>query len=119
MPHPSRKIVEDAELAAAANPAAPAANERYAQMAREFRPSSLTATSGLRALLDEIDSQTGLEPPHPDTVRGKVGQSLIRLQSRGLWWLLRALRIRDKALRLTAGVISELEQEVVALRGRV
>jgi hypothetical protein len=119
LPHPSHKIIEAAERAAATNSTAVLANERYSKLAGDFRSTALTATSGLQALLAEIESADGIRPPQPSTVRGLVGQSLIGLQSRALWWLIRALRLRDKALRVTEGVLSEMEIELNRLRVRV
>jgi hypothetical protein len=119
LPHPSREVIEAAEQRVTANPGSTTANQRYSELVREFRPTALTVTSGLRAMLDEIESETGIQPPMPGTLRGRLGSFLIRFESRALWWLLRALRLRDRSLRLTEGVISEMEKELGALRSRV
>ncbi len=72
---------------------------RYRLLAEQFKKESEFDSHGFRQALLEIEGPDGILPPAPPTVRGKLGQWIIRLQARSLWWLIRALRLEGQVLR--------------------
>ena len=72
---------------------------RYRLLAKQFRAESEFDSHGFRQVLLEIEGSDGILPPAPPTTRGTLGQWIIRLQARVLWWLVRVLRLEGRALR--------------------
>ena len=75
------------------------AARRYGLLSDEFKAESGFDRSGLLQCLLEIESPTGILPPASPTLRGKFGHSIVRLQARILWWVVRALRLNGRGLR--------------------
>jgi hypothetical protein len=118
MTHPSKEWIDEA--ASAASPEGlQGARRRHLEMASRFQARAELEGSGFLQALLEIEGEAGLYPPSPPTVRGRIGGWLVRMQGGALWWLLRALRLRDRALRGACDVTRRQAAEIRELRERV
>lgn len=70
--------------------------------------------TGLRRTLETIEGEFGMLPPEPPTSRGKLGARIVRTQAKALWWLVRALHLRDDVL---AAVYRTLGRQLEAQLG--
>jgi len=95
--HPSRPIVE---LAAKrlCEEAARQGRRRDIEILTAFRAAMRADRFGTRQSLGVILREASLVPPRPSTVRGLMGSWVIRLQAKVLWWLVRSIRLRDRAI---------------------
>jgi hypothetical protein len=73
----------------------------------------------LRVALEELESETEIVPPVPATMRGRFGRKLIALEARAFWWIVRAFRIRDRALKTSYAAMMEQERRFDALEEKV
>ena len=112
---PSDELVRAAQQQAASRPEAAFQRQRYEELARDFRIATPLSRSGVRHAVEEITSDTGVLPPSPPTLRGRVGRRLIILEVRAFWWVLRAFRLRDRALQRTYAALLQQEQRIDAL----
>ena len=96
---PSEELIELARRRLDQRASAQEAYTRYRVLAKQFRAESEFDSHGFRQALLEIEGPDGILPPAPPTTRGRLGQWIIRLQARSLWWLTRALRLEGRALR--------------------
>ena len=118
MSHPSKAWIDEAE-AAASPEGIEGARRRYSEISSRFQArADMESTGFLQALLD-IEGETGFYPASPHTIRGKIGGWLMRVQGGALWWLLRALRMRDRALRGAYASQASMAAEIQELRRRV
>ena len=95
---PSEELIELARRRLDQGGSAQQAYIRYRLLAKQFRAESEFDSHGFRQALLEIEGPDGILPPAPPTTRGRLGQWIIRLQARSLWWLIRALRLEGQAL---------------------
>jgi hypothetical protein len=71
---------------------------RYTAIEKYCRALTDFDETGLKPAFEELQGEFGTLPPEPPTTRGRLGNWIVRYQARGLWWILRALRIRDKVI---------------------
>ncbi len=95
----------------------------YKSIAADFVVNAELDRSGLGQKLAEIESDSGVLPHNPPTLRGRFGRLAFGLSSRLLWWIPRAFRLRDSALRgMYEALLSsreEQDRELRLLRARV
>lgn len=95
----------------------------YKSMSADFEVNAELDRSGLGQKLAEIESAGGILPRNPPTLRGRFGGIAFGLSSRALWWIPRAFRLRDSALRaMYEALLSSREEqcrELGLLRARV
>ena len=96
---PSKELIELARCRLDQRGSAQEASIRYMVLAKQFRAESEFDSYGFRQTLLQIEGPNGILPPAPPTTRGRLGQWIIRLEARVLWWLVRALRLEGRALR--------------------
>ena len=95
----SDELIESARRRLDQRASAQEAYTRYRLLTKQFRAESEFDSHGFRQTLLQIEGPSGILPPAPPTVRGRLGQWIIRLEARVLWWLVRALRLEGRALR--------------------
>jgi hypothetical protein len=88
----------------------------YAWLAELFRSEPETDPHGFGQLVAEIEQSGGIYPPEPPTLRGRLGRSLIDLEYRVLWWLVRAIARRDHAWRAAYHMMLSLHEKQMELR---
>lgn len=96
---PSEELIELARRRLDQRGSVQEAYIRYRLLAKQFRAESEFDSHGFRQALMEIEGSDGILPPAPPTTRGTLGQWIIRLEARVLWWLVRVLRLEGRALR--------------------
>ena len=76
---------------------------------------------GLRQAVLELGKPSAIYPPQPATLRGRVGQWIVRAQARTLWWVLRTLGLQSRAieagyetLRAEHGRLTAFEEKYAA-----
>jgi hypothetical protein len=112
--HPSSELIQAARQRLELKQDMEAANRKYVPLAAQFHHSD-----GLRQYLLELKQPGGLLPLSPPTLRGKIGAFLIRRQVRVLWWLVRALQLRDQALEAAYESLQQQEDRLVDLEKRL
>ncbi len=114
-------LLDAAERRVEARIAAGEAIPDYQSISADFGVNAELDRSGLGQKLAEIDG--GILPRNPPTLRGRFGRLAFGLSSRVLWWIPRAFRIRDSALRAMYEALlssrEEQDRELRLLRTRV
>ena len=129
MSHPSQEWIRDAESSASPEMLR-SARRRHSEVSSRFQAKAELEDTGLLQALTEIEGETGFYPASPPTLRGKIGSYLVRIEGGALWWLLHAMRMRDRALRgaydlmcrqieVSAASKSNMAAEIQELRRRI
>jgi hypothetical protein len=102
------------------------ANERYRCLSLLFQSDTEFDSFGLTQFVLDLDQPGGLLPLAPPTNRGRIGMFFIRKQAKVLWWLVRAIQLRDRALKGTHQLLRHhqtrheaMVQRVIALENRL
>jgi hypothetical protein len=126
MKHPSTDLIEMGRRQMNARGKAQQANQRYRSLSLQFRSESEFDSFGLTQQVLDLDQPGGLLPLAPPTARGRIGMVFIRKQAQVLWWLVRAIQVRDQALRSAHQLLRHhqtrheaMEQRVIALESRL
>jgi hypothetical protein len=120
MAHPSEQVIQAARRQLQVRGQGPAAAARYQQLAREFQAESEFDSFGLRqCILDMAERPGGLLPPTKPTLRGRLGAFIIRQQAKALWWILRAIRTPERALKAAEATLRYQERRQGALEERL
>ena len=115
MNHQTDDLIRAARQRAVANPGMTAATRRYQGLAQAFRSKVRLEKLGIRRALEEIESDTGVVPPSPATIRGRFGRKLIDLEIRTLWWVVCSFRLRDRAMQLMYAAMLDQEPRLDVL----
>ena len=95
------------------------ANRNYESLGSQFRAPSAFDSSGLSQCIFELKQPGGLLPLAPPTARGRLGSFFVRQQARVLWWLVRAIRLRDGALDAASELLRDHEHRLAEMERRV
>lgn len=71
---------------------------RYERFQNRFQLERRMDALGLRQAVLELRSPSAIDPPRPATLRGLLGQWIVRAQARTLWWVVRALGLQSRAI---------------------
>lgn len=68
-------------------------------LAEMYQAESNLDADGLRQHVIELEAPDSVIPPTRPGLRGAVGARIIRFQAAAFWWIVRAFRLRDEAVR--------------------
>jgi hypothetical protein len=94
-------------------------NRNYQSLLARFDSDAAFDSCGLSQQILELKQPGGLLPSAPPTARGKIGGFFIRQQARSLWWVVRAFRLRDRALEAAYALLQRQDERQAALERRV
>jgi hypothetical protein len=94
-------------------------NRDYPSLLARFDSDAEFDSCGLSQSIFELKRPGGLLPLSPPTTRGKIGAFFIRQQVKTLWWLIRAFRMRDRALEAAYALLRSQHDRQAALERRV
>jgi hypothetical protein len=124
--HPSDDLIEAARQQMALRADLAPMNQDYESLSLRFRAESRFHSYSLSQQMFELAEPGGLLPLAPPTVRGAIGIFFIRRQAKVLWWLVRALQLRDRALGASYHLLqyheerhAEMETRLAALESRL
>ena len=115
VPTPPRALLSLASAASAARVDRALARRRYEALIEEFREEIAADRFAAKSAVAALRRNDSLIPPEPSTWRGRLGRWMIVVQSKALWWSMRAFRMRDAAIE---SVWLTLESHVREDRGR-
>jgi hypothetical protein len=126
MNHPSAGLIEQGRRKMNTRGNAHLANERYRGFSLQFQSDAEFDSFGLTQSVLDLGQPGGLLPLAPPTTRGRIGMFFIRNQAKVLWWLVRAIQLRDRALRSAHQLLRHHQtrheamlQRVIALENRL
>jgi hypothetical protein len=117
--HPSDDLIQLAEQQLAGRGIGEGANRKYESLLGEFRREASFDSLALRRSISELKQPGGMFPLAPATIRGRMGAFFIKQQSKLLWWLLRALRLRDEVLAAASVLLERQERRQMELERRI
>ena len=69
---------------------------------------------GLQQAVLELRGPAGIYPPASATLRGLVGQWIVRAQARTLWWVPRALGLQSRAIEAAGETLQAEHRRLTA-----
>jgi hypothetical protein len=82
----------------------------YSALSSWFKERMDFDRSGLRQCLLDVQRSLDCCPPSPNTLRGRIGNFLVQVTRKPLWWVVWAIGIRDKALMAICESVFELHE---------
>jgi hypothetical protein len=124
--HPSGDLIEAARRQMESRVDADLTNRKHKSLLARFQSEAEFDAGGLSQCIFELKQPGGLLPLTPPTTRGRIGGFFIRQQAKALWWFVRAIQLRDRALEAACARLqrqderqAELETHLAALEARI
>lgn len=114
-PSPSAELVDAARAAERSREHPSDPRRRYQGRRHRFQLERRMDALGFRQAVLDLDGPTAIIPPRPETLRGRVGQWIVRAQARMLWWVVRSLGLHSRAIQAGYKTLQAEHKRVTAL----